>query len=37
MKFGKYDIWNVKVDYEPSVLDEIRTFLKTKSLLAISR
>lgn len=33
LEFGKYNAWNVKVDWKPSILDRIRTFLETKGPL----
>lgn len=33
LEYGKFDIWNIKVNCKPSILDELRNFQKTKDLL----
>ena len=33
LEYRKFDIWNVKVDCEPGILDGLRGFQKTKDLL----
>lgn len=33
LEYRKFKTWNVKVDCKPNILDEMRNFLKTQSIL----
>ena len=34
LEYGKFDMWNVKVNFKPGILDGLRGFQKTKGLLS---